>query len=303
MRYFLAVVDHGGVTRAARELYISQPSLSQAIRVVESQFDTPLFDRVGRELRPTADGLALAESLRSVLEMVDDATERVKRVVDLEAGRLTIAAASTLAIHPLAAWIERFLTMHPGVQVHVRDVGTTSQAVSALRSGSVDLALVEPPVSESSVFTHRWRAEELLIAGTVAPLPTMGETIPAAHVAKIPFGIVSRHEGGHSASLRTITGLLGDIRATCSDREFLWELVAAGAVATFVSRETAELVLPGVPLRHVNPPVMREIALAHRDRYPPPAVAAFLSLALSPPADARAQWTKAVATSDNLAGS
>ena len=72
MRYFLAVIDHGGITRAARELYISQPSLSQAIRTLESQFAVQLFDRVGRELHPTADGLALAESLRSVLDLVDE---------------------------------------------------------------------------------------------------------------------------------------------------------------------------------------------------------------------------------------
>ncbi|KRA25257.1 hypothetical protein ASD65_13125 [Microbacterium sp. Root61] len=300
MRYFLAVVDHGGITRAARELFISQPSLSQAIRTLESQFDTLLFDRVGRELRPTSEGLALAESLRDVLALVDDASDRVRNVVELRAGRLTIAAASTLAIHPLAGLVDAFLRCHPRVSVHIEDVGTSSHAISLLRSGAADAALVELPVAESSIIAERFGVEELLVAGTVTALAGYGGRIPASAISRLPMGIVSRDEGGHTPSLRTIAGLLGDIRATCMDRQLLWELVQGGAVATFIPERVADVMLPGVPLYRVDPPVMREIGIAYRDGPPSPAADAFLSLAF---ASERTTATKAAATSDRPAAS
>lgn len=296
MRYFLAVVDHGGITRAARELYISQPSLSQAIRTLESQFDTLLFERVGREMRPTEEGLALADSLRDVLALVDNAAERVRDVVELRAGRLTVAAASTLAIHPLAGIVERFLARHPRVQVRIEDVGTTPHAATLVRSGGADVAFVELPLTEASLITEKFATEELLIAGTVPALAGFGGRIPASAVARLPMGVVSRDEGGHTASLRRIGAMLGDIRATCADREFLWELVQGGAAATFIAEKVAEIVLPGVPLYRVDPPVMREIGVVYRDGPPSPAADAFLSLAF---ASARTMSTNALATSDN----
>jgi DNA-binding transcriptional LysR family regulator len=302
MRYFLAVVDHGGITRAATQLYISQPSLSQAIRTLEAQFGTALFERVGRELVPTEAGLTLAESLRGVLSLVDDATRRVRDVVQLEAGRLTIATASTLGIHPTAEWVRAYLDRHPQMLVHVDDVGSTSHAVSALRSGAADLALVELPTGESTIVTHPWREEELLLAGSVPELDRFDDSVPADAVGEIPFGIMSREEGGYSASQRMIASLLRDIRATCSDRQLLWELVLGGAVATFIPRRAATIMLPGVPLRHVDPPVMRTVGIAHREGYLPPASEAFLGVALSS-TSWRANATSASAMSESAVGS
>ncbi|MBV0896140.1 LysR family transcriptional regulator [Microbacterium sp. NC79] len=281
MRYFLAVLDEGGITRAARELYISQPSLSQAIRTIESQFQTTLFDRVGRELRPTPEGLALAESVRGVLALVDDATERVREVVELETGRLTIAASSTLAIDPLVGLVTEFLARHPKMSVHIEDVGTTAHAVALVRSGVADAGFVEMPVTESSIITGRFATEELKLAGHVRELEGYVNKVPAAALAKIPMGIVSRDEGGHTPSLRKIAGLVGEVRAACADREFLWDLVREGAVATFIPENVARIMLPTTPTYSLDPPVMRDIGVIYRDGTPSPATDAFLSLAFS----------------------
>jgi DNA-binding transcriptional LysR family regulator len=186
--------------------------------------------------------------------------------------------------------------------VHVKDVGSTSHAVNALRAGDADLALVELPIGESTLVTHVWREEELLLAGSVPELDAFEGTIPAEAVRDIPFGIVSREEGGYPSSLRTIAGLLRDIRATCSDRQLLWELVLGGVVATFVPRRAATIMLPGVRLRHVDPPVMRTVGIAHRDGYLPPSVEVFLSIALAS-SSSRANATSASATSESAVGS
>src|SRR5258708_2215973 len=68
LRYFCAVVRAGSFTRAAEELGIAQPSLSQQIRVLEKQVGTPLFERLGRSIRLTPHGGALSQPAGAVLQ-------------------------------------------------------------------------------------------------------------------------------------------------------------------------------------------------------------------------------------------
>lgn len=74
LRYLLAVADHGGFTRAAEALHVSQPTLSQQIRQLEESLGVNLFDRTSRSVKPTDAGEAYIECARRVL-------------VELEAGK------------------------------------------------------------------------------------------------------------------------------------------------------------------------------------------------------------------------
>src|SRR5690606_39823030 len=67
LRYFAAVVEHGNVTRAAERLFVSQPTVSAALRTLERELGQPLFDRVGRRLRVTPAG---AEAYRRVVRIL-----------------------------------------------------------------------------------------------------------------------------------------------------------------------------------------------------------------------------------------
>ena len=78
--YFVAVVDHGGITKAAQSLYISQPSLSQAIRTLERRLGVTLFDRTGRRLELTEAGRKLDVAARRILADVDRARSKVTLV-------------------------------------------------------------------------------------------------------------------------------------------------------------------------------------------------------------------------------
>ena len=76
LRFFLAVVDHGGFSKAAEQLMVAQPSLSQAIATFEKELGIPLFHRVGRGVVLSEAGQALVGSARTVLRDVDEATAR-----------------------------------------------------------------------------------------------------------------------------------------------------------------------------------------------------------------------------------
>src|SRR5580698_10433988 len=121
LSYFLAVVDEGSVTRAARRLRVAQPSLSQAVRALESELGAALFDRVGRGLRLSAAGEALVGPARQVLRAFDEARDAITGIVELTTGRLELAALATLAVDPMANLIGRFRERYPGIEVRVHE--------------------------------------------------------------------------------------------------------------------------------------------------------------------------------------
>lgn len=162
LRYFLAVVEDGGVTRAARRLHVAQPSLSQALRTLERELGTELFHRVGRGLRLTAAGEALVGPARQTLRMMDTARAAVGEVAELVAGTLQIAALATLAVDPLSALIGRFRREHPGVVVRVREPESAAALSTLVRAGECELGLAHLPLPQEDLRTLELGEQELL---------------------------------------------------------------------------------------------------------------------------------------------
>ena len=138
---FLAVLEHGGVSRAAERLGVRQPTVSGLIRSLERDVGTDLFVRRPGPLRPTAAGTALATHAARLLRVVEEAQEAVARA-DRDARRhLAIAAGEALATHVLPPAVARLRERLPGLTVEFV-VGDEARVVEALRSGEVDAALL-----------------------------------------------------------------------------------------------------------------------------------------------------------------
>ncbi|UOZ05854.1 LysR family transcriptional regulator [Amycolatopsis sp. WQ 127309] len=174
LEYFLAVVDHGGMSRAAHALYIAQPSLSQAVRVLERDLGTRLFDRVGRRLVLTQAGHALVEPARQIVRGLDAARAAVDSVGGLEAGRVEIAAMPSQAVEPLSGMIRRFTARHPGLTVAVRSAFTPDDVLGMVRGGVTELGLAagpEPLEAAGLTVIPCGRQRFVLVTGPDAPFP------------------------------------------------------------------------------------------------------------------------------------
>ncbi|SER81418.1 regulatory helix-turn-helix protein, lysR family [Lentzea albida] len=119
LRYFLAVVDHGSVNKAAAVLHVAQPSLSQAIRALERDLGVDLFRRVGRRLVLADAGEALIGPARQVVRVLATARASVDEVAGLRVGRVEIAAMPSQAVEPLARIVQAVTEEHPGLSVAV----------------------------------------------------------------------------------------------------------------------------------------------------------------------------------------
>ena len=145
LEYFLAIVDHGGFNRAAAALYVSQPSLSQAVRALERDLGSDLFHRIGRKAVLTEAGKALIEPAREAVRSLHTARARVSAVRELRRGQLDIVAMPSPAVDPLTSMIQRFSARYPDVSVRVRAAFVQREVTDQVRAGSAELGLLASP--------------------------------------------------------------------------------------------------------------------------------------------------------------
>src|SRR3954470_17270934 len=114
VEYVVGVIDHGGFTRAAAELHVTQPSLSQGIRTLEAELGALLFHRLGRSVVLTSAGEAFEGPARQLLRDLRTLGSAVAAVRGVVAGTLDLVALPTLAVDPLVKLKESLHPRHQG---------------------------------------------------------------------------------------------------------------------------------------------------------------------------------------------
>ncbi|MDO5618342.1 LysR family transcriptional regulator [Kocuria sp.] len=165
LRYFLAVVDHGGVTRAAQHLHISQPSLSQAVKTLEAQLGVVLFHRVGRSLRLSTAGESLVGPARASLRQFDSVAAAARELRDGQHGTVEIVAMPSPAVEPLTGLIAGFAESHPGISVQVSAAFTAEEVLEAVRTGGAELGLTASakPIKHPELATQEVAQQSLVL--------------------------------------------------------------------------------------------------------------------------------------------
>lgn len=277
--YFVAVVDHGGITRAAEALYIAQPSLSQAIRKLERELGAQLFDRSGRRLTLTAAGEALNVSARRVISEAKRAREQVAAVSSLETGRLHISALGTLAVDPLPRLASRMRRRHPGIQLRVLDPGGSAGVVKDVRQGRAELGLTDLPVRNSSLISRAMWTQDVALVVPQDMAAQLSDPVPLETVADIPLILETTDRSTQTLIDEAVSDAVGTVAIRCAHRAGIWELVMAGAGATFLPRQLAERELTGVAVLATTPRIRRSVGLVFRAGPLTPAARAFVHLA------------------------
>ncbi|MGW5106099.1 LysR family transcriptional regulator [Nocardia sp. NPDC004123] len=279
VEYFVAVVDHGGITKAAHALYLAQPSLSQAIRTLERQLGVQLFDRSGGKLVLTADGRAFLEPARTILKDIDIARQKVHSVRDGITGRLVVTAQSTLAVDPLPELIKGLRENHPAIRVTVLDPTSPTGLVDHLRRGIAEIGLADLPLSSEGLEVRQMWEQELCLVLPPAIAVELPDPVPIEAVSEIPLVIESGSDGPNAAIEAILGKGVAFVAVECVHRDAIWELVGQGAGATFLPRPIAETELHDVVVRSTTPKVHRPVGIAFRRGPLSPAADAFMQVA------------------------
>lgn len=145
LKFFLAVVDHGGFSKAAEHLMIAQPSLSQAIAAFERDLGSPLFHRVGRGVVLSEAGKALIGPARVVLRDIDEATAAMRELRGLRGGRLDLITMPSPGMEPLTTILTAFSHEHPHVTINAEAGFTPEEILNAVRSGACEVGVLGSP--------------------------------------------------------------------------------------------------------------------------------------------------------------
>ncbi len=138
-QYMLTVLKEGSITAAAKKLYISQPSLSQMIKLVENTLGTPIFNRSTDPITLTYAGEKYIEAAKKILTINDNLIKEIEEINHEEHGTIKLGIPVQRAMQIMPYVLPRFYAKYPHVKVDVRESGSANTEAAVL-DGNVDLA-------------------------------------------------------------------------------------------------------------------------------------------------------------------
>lgn len=169
MHYIYEVYKEMNFSRAARNLFISQPSLSAAVKKVEAQIGFPIFDRSSNPIQLTDLGREYIRSIEIIMDVENGFQNYVNDMRELKSGSVSIGGTNLFASYVLPPLLSRFTESYP--QVHINLVeATTSELTERLFSGSLDL-LIDNQSMDTSVYGKSFFCEEHLLLTVPARCP------------------------------------------------------------------------------------------------------------------------------------
>ena len=140
-RVFLAVAETGSISRAAEQLYISQPAVSKSIRNLEDALTVRLIDRSSRGITLTEHGQLLYDHLREAFASIRTAEEELQQINMLGIGELRIGASTSLCRNILLSYLSDFIMKYPHIKLFI-SCHSTMTTIRKLEEGSIDLGLI-----------------------------------------------------------------------------------------------------------------------------------------------------------------
>ncbi|MGN1235687.1 MAG: LysR family transcriptional regulator [Christensenellaceae bacterium] len=154
-RVFYSVAQCGSLTKAAETLFISQPAVSQAIKQLENQLGTPLFNRTHHGMELTKQGGELIfKQVERALGLLEEAENRLAELKTSPTGSIRIGASDTIFSYILAEKIVEYNEKYPAVRFEML-MGTSVDTIEQLRAGKIDIGFLNLPVEHEDVEVSR----------------------------------------------------------------------------------------------------------------------------------------------------
>lgn len=143
-RIFYEVARCGNISRAAKELYISQPAISKAIGKLEESLGTRLFLRNSRGVQLTPEGNVLFQHVAAAFDSLSHGEKELKRIHDFHIGQLKIGVSNTLCKYVLLPYLKSFVEKYPHVNITIESQ-STAHTLEMLEARKIDIGLVAEP--------------------------------------------------------------------------------------------------------------------------------------------------------------
>ena len=265
LRTFLAVVEMGNISTAARSLNLTQPAASQQLRELERLLRVRLLERAAGKVQPTAAGMALLEPARRAQAAIDDAVAAVAAHRKGEAGRVRLGTGATACIYLLPSILSAVKGRMPGLEIVIA-TGNSADMARHVETGELDIALVTLPVTRRRSLS----VTRLMTDPLVALLPTdMARDAPglsATQVARLP--LILYETGGTTRAIIDAwfrrAGVAPAPIMQLDSIETIKVLVSGGLGASIMPTMALAVQPPGTVMRRLRPTIERQLGVVLR---------------------------------------
>lgn len=140
-RIFYIVAKNGNITRASKELLISEPAVSKSIKNLEGYLGAPLFTRTKKGVNLTTEGVTLYEYISKGIEYFKSGEAKFNELINLESGTIRIGINTTLTKEFLMPYLETFHKLYPNINIEIR-TNLTSELKSMLKDGLINMHIL-----------------------------------------------------------------------------------------------------------------------------------------------------------------
>lgn len=175
LHIFNVVAKHRSYSKAAAELYLSQPTVSVHLQKLEQELGMELFEQLGRNIYLTDAGRMLYSYTQKIFSLAEEAERALEELQGLHKGRIRLGASSTTGIYYLPKLLGQFKEDYPGIEL-ILDVGNSSEIEKKVLANQLDIAVIGQPSSDRDLISEPfWKDRLLMILSPQHPLLKLDE--------------------------------------------------------------------------------------------------------------------------------
>ena len=249
LKVFRSVCEHLSFRRAAEELHLSQPAITQQVKALEDELGTRLFDRTGGHVVLTAAGRILKKRAAELADLAARTQEELAALSGEHSGLLSAGASTSIAQYVLPRMLGGFKRQHPKVKLQIRS-GNTEQVVEWLVEGRIGIGLIEGPALRKDLRVEAFMEDELVLLFPAVHPWSKRKELTVADLKDAPFLLRERGSGTRRVLEQALekAGLKMreiDVAMELDSSEAIISSVEMGLGIGFVTRAA---VLPRLPL-------------------------------------------------------
>ncbi|MEB3291626.1 MAG: LysR substrate-binding domain-containing protein [Synechococcales bacterium] len=241
LKVFEAVARHNSFTRAAEELFLTQPTVSMQVKQLSKTVGMPLFEQVGKRLYLTETGKELFSTCQDVFERLTKFEIAVADIKGLKQGTLRLAAITT-AKYVIPRILGPFCQRYPGIDVSLT-VTNHQYVLDSLASNKNDLYIVSQPPEDMDVQIHPFMENPLVVLAPRNHPLANEKNIPLARIAEEPF-IMREPGSGTRKSVQRVfeeNNLPLKVKLDLGSNEAIKQAIAGGMGISVLSKHTLAL--------------------------------------------------------------
>lgn len=191
-KIFTEVARCQSFSQASKNLYITQPAVSQAIMQLEKELEVRLFTRNFKGVRLTREGEMLYEYAYSAIKLIDAGEKKIMETQNLLSGELQIGVGDTISRYYLLPYLERFHKEYPAIKLKIIN-RTTTKLCDKIKSGAIDLAICNLPIKDSGIeVRHCMKVHDIFVGGENYKQYAK-ETLSIEALSKLPLILLDRN--------------------------------------------------------------------------------------------------------------